>query len=93
MAKQTGPQPKEHPSSTLFRLAGDSRKLMTDAGEILADRLSRELAESGLYAEFEITLTARIMDPEQADPVGEITVWDPYVIFQNRNPSRDDGTE
>lgn len=82
-----------HPTIMLNDALVAAKPHLTKAGETLASALVEQLANGSHYAQFEISVTAKIINPETGQAVGLVELREPYEVYSDRNPDRPDGTE
>ena len=82
-----------HPTIVLNDALLSVKPHLTKAGEALASALVEQLANEPHYAQFEISVTAKIINPETGQADGLAELKEPYEVYPDRNPYRPDGTE
>lgn len=82
-----------HPTIVLNDALAASKGHLESAGSTMASVLVEQLAEDRHFAEFEITVRGRIVDPHTGVDVGIVEHRMPYNVYWDRDPVKRDQSE
>jgi hypothetical protein len=82
-----------HPTVVLNDALGAAKPALSRAADAMAAQLVEQLSDTPYFAEFSISVTGSITNPQTGEVVATVRHRLPYQIFWDRDPNKPDGTE